>query len=152
MAEVTGQPGGSREWTFRRRHVVAGLVVIVVLAAAFGVVSQQSTIGDLKSKNEALAASKTHAIQQRNVSQEALDSAQQELAGERVFEANCAVCHFREGGGGVGPQLFHGAVVQFVSEAQEVDKVSAGGPVMPAFGAILSSEEIRQVVAYTRAH
>jgi mono/diheme cytochrome c family protein len=149
---VSGRRGAPREWTFRSRYVVAALVVVVVLGAVIGMESQQSKIGDLTGKNETLSAGKAQAIQQRDKSRGALDAAQQELGGERVFEANCAVCHFRDGGGGIGPQLFHGALRGHVSENAEIAKVAGGGPIMPAFGGVLTREEIQQVVAYTRAH
>jgi mono/diheme cytochrome c family protein len=124
---------------------VTALVVIVTLAAAIGVVSRQSEIDDLTTKNEALAVSRARAVRQR-------DAGQYELGGAMLFAANCATCHGSVGGGGVGPRLFGGVVVGRLSEDGEIAKVTGGGPVMPAFGAVLSPEEIRQVVAYTRAH
>jgi cytochrome c6 len=115
-------------------------------------VSQQSKIKDLTSKNESLAAGKAEVTRERNTTRHALDAAQQELGGAAVFAAMCTPCHFRDGGGGIGPHLFGGAVVADLSEAQEVAKVTNGGMRMPAFGGRLTPKQIQQVVEYTRTH
>ncbi len=71
--------------------------------------------------------------------------------GAQVYAARCAGCHGSDGGGGVGPQLSDGKVVDaFPNAAGEVAVVTDGRGRMPAFGDRLSSEEIDQVVAYTR--
>lgn len=113
--------------------------MIVVFAAAIGVVSQQSEIDDLTSKNKTVTEGKAQAIRQRNATQQDLDAAQQERAtaqrelaesmrikaqrppGATLFAANCASCHGVDGGGSLGPpQLAGGAVVRRFSEADEL--------------------------------
>jgi cytochrome c oxidase cbb3-type subunit 3 len=71
--------------------------------------------------------------------------------GAEVYAARCAGCHGSDGGGGVGPQLSDGEVVDaFPDVADEVAVVTDGRGRMPAFGDRLSPAEIDQVVAYTR--
>lgn len=85
------------------------------------------------------------------------DDGEQEVAaggadlGAEVYAASCAGCHGADGGGGAGPQLSDGAVVDaFPDEADQVAVVTDGRGGMPAFGERLSAEEIAAVVAYTR--
>jgi mono/diheme cytochrome c family protein len=65
--------------------------------------------------------------------------------GATVYQAACVYCHGEEGTGGHGggPTLANatslGAFVQTVSEGRNA---------MPAFGAALSAEQIRDVSAY----
>ena len=158
----------------RRGHVVTAVVVIVVLAAAIGAVSQQFEIGDLNAKNDTLATSKAQAIRQRNTARQNLDAAQRALdafavqkardesvarsieaqrpPGATLFAANCAGCHGIDGEGSVGPQLLRGAVASHLSEGEEVSVVTNGRAGMPAWSGALSPEQIQQVVAYTRTH
>jgi mono/diheme cytochrome c family protein len=71
--------------------------------------------------------------------------------GAPIFAAECAQCHGDDGGGGIGPQLSDGAVVDaFPDAADQVAFVTEGGGGMPAFGNRLDPEEINAVVAYTR--
>jgi mono/diheme cytochrome c family protein len=71
--------------------------------------------------------------------------------GARLFAANCASCHGADGGGGVGPQLSHGAVYErFPNVNDQIRFVTKGRGSMPAFGGRLSPKQIQQVVAYTR--
>ena len=71
--------------------------------------------------------------------------------GAEVYAARCAGCHGSDGGGGVGPQLSDGKVVDAVPDmADEVAVVTDGRGRMPAFGDRISAAEIDQVVAYTR--
>ena len=71
--------------------------------------------------------------------------------GAALFSASCAGCHGADGGGGVGPQLSDGAVVEaFPDEAGEIAVVTDGRGGMPSFGDRLSAEEIAAVVAFTR--
>ena len=71
--------------------------------------------------------------------------------GAEVYAARCAGCHGSNGGGGVGPQLSDGEVVDaFPDVADEIAVVTDGLGRMPAFGDRISAEEIDQVVAYTR--
>jgi mono/diheme cytochrome c family protein len=71
--------------------------------------------------------------------------------GAEVFAANCARCHGADGGGGVGPQLADGAVVDAYPEiADQIALITDGRGGMPAFGGTLSPEEIEAVAVYTR--
>jgi mono/diheme cytochrome c family protein len=71
--------------------------------------------------------------------------------GAALFTSHCARCHGSEGGGGIGPQLSDGKVVAaFPDIADEITIVTRGNDGMPAFGGVLSAEEIEQVVDYTR--
>jgi len=60
-------------WTSRRWQVVAGLVVVVMLAMGIGAATRQSTIDDLEDENSALRkqgaalrATTTHVTQERD--------------------------------------------------------------------------------------
>jgi len=71
--------------------------------------------------------------------------------GQRVFTANCAVCHGANGEGLRGPALAKGAVVRaFPRVDDEVALVTNGLDGMPAWGGQLSAAEIDAVVQYTR--
>ncbi|HEX6312055.1 MAG TPA: cytochrome c [Acidimicrobiia bacterium] len=71
--------------------------------------------------------------------------------GAELYAANCARCHGAEGGGGIGPRLSDGAVVEaFPDAADEVVVVTDGRGSMPSFAERLSAAEIRDVVEYTR--
>jgi mono/diheme cytochrome c family protein len=71
--------------------------------------------------------------------------------GAEIYSARCASCHGSDGGGGIGPRLSGGAVVDAYPEiADEIAVVTEGKGRMPSFGDRLSSNEIEQVVEYTR--
>jgi mono/diheme cytochrome c family protein len=71
--------------------------------------------------------------------------------GADVYAASCASCHGPDGGGGVGPALGGGAVVDsYPDEADQVAVITDGRGGMPAFGDALSAEEIQAVTSYTR--
>lgn len=71
--------------------------------------------------------------------------------GAEIYSAHCASCHGSDGGGGVGPRLSGGAVVDAYPEvADEIAIVSEGRGRMPSFGNRLSPSELEQVVEYTR--
>ena len=71
--------------------------------------------------------------------------------GERVFAQNCASCHGRNGGGGMGPKLADGRVVeQYPDPSDHREVVVEGRGAMPAWGDKLSDEEIDAVVRYER--
>lgn len=89
-------------------------------------------------------------------------------AGAAIYSERCASCHGGTGGGGVGPALADGAVLEtFGDAADQVAWVSGGSeafleagtygdaarPVeggMPAFGGTLTPEELVAVVAHER--
>jgi len=71
--------------------------------------------------------------------------------GQQVYELRCASCHGATGGGGVGPALANGVLVQrYPDPADHRAIVVDGRAAMPSFAAILSSEEIDAVVEYER--
>ena len=65
-------------------------------------------------------------------------------AGERIYRERCVGCH--RAGGGVGASIFRTGL----DSARFFDVVTGGrdGTNMPAFGELLSSDEIRQVYAF----
>ncbi len=72
-------------------------------------------------------------------------------AGSAIYRDSCASCHGVTGGGGVGPALGDGAVVEsYPDEADQVAVVTEGRGSMPAFEGTLSDEQIAEVVRYTR--
>lgn len=77
------------------------------------------------------------------------DPAPDVKAGGRIYAARCASCHGDSGEGGSGPSLVGIGRAFETAEGQEAF-VKTGGAGMPAFGQILSDDETRDVVAYTR--
>lgn len=89
-------------------------------------------------------------------------------AGAAIYSSRCASCHGANGGGGVGPQLSDGMVLEtFADPADQAEWVSLGSegfleegtygdtakPVnggMPGFGGTLTPEELVAVVAHER--
>lgn len=72
------------------------------------------------------------------------------LQAKTVFATNCAACHGEDGGGVIGPNLtdnawIHGGRPEDVYRTIEIG-VSAKG--MPAWHGVLSSSQIRGLVAY----
>ena len=71
--------------------------------------------------------------------------------GQKVFEANCAVCHQASGkGAGQFPPLDGSAVVKAEDHAQQLHLVLNGRNQMPAWKAVLKDSEIAAVVTYTK--
>lgn len=70
-------------------------------------------------------------------------------AGRAVYASQCASCHGPSGEGGRGPSLIGIGRVFETAEGQEAF-VKTGGAGMPVFGRILTDEEVRDAVAYTR--
>jgi quinohemoprotein ethanol dehydrogenase len=69
------------------------------------------------------------------------------MAGEEVFAENCSTCHGASGtGGNGGPDLTTMPKAQEQKGAEE--QVTDGGGGMPAFGGMLSEEEIANVAAF----
>ena len=72
-------------------------------------------------------------------------------SGAQLFTTNCAGCHGRDGGGGIGPQLRDGAVLRaFKDAASEVSFVKGGGGGMPSFEDRLSEADLQAIVEFTR--
>jgi mono/diheme cytochrome c family protein len=89
------------------------------------------------------------------------------VLGAELFSSSCASCHGGQGGGGVGPQLSDGAVLEtwpdFKDHIEWVTLGSAGWPEdtygaqgkpkkggMPSFEGVLTEEEIALIVRYER--
>lgn len=73
------------------------------------------------------------------------------VEGRDVYGSNCASCHGNSGGGGRGPALDDGRMVEeYPDVADQIDVVTNGKGGMPAFGEKLTPAEIEAVVAYTR--
>ena len=71
--------------------------------------------------------------------------------GATVYENRCAGCHGGDGGGGLGPQLSDGRVVQrFPDIADHIAVITDGRGGMPGFGDRLSEAEITAVAEYER--
>ena len=71
--------------------------------------------------------------------------------GAAIFDDRCAMCHGSDGGGGVGPALADGRVVdRFPDVADQIAVVTTGRGEMPKFGDRLTPEEIAAVVEFTR--
>lgn len=71
--------------------------------------------------------------------------------GRSVWVAQCASCHGAAGGGGRGPKLSDGQVLdRFPDVADQIDLVLNGRGAMPSYAGRLSDEQIESVVRYTR--
>lgn len=71
--------------------------------------------------------------------------------GRDVYAKRCASCHGQNGGGGFGPALGDGRVVEAIPDEAEHRRVVVEGRAgMPAWGEQLSKEEIAAVVRYER--
>lgn len=66
--------------------------------------------------------------------------------GKKVFENNCLSCHGAEGAGGSGPNLQKSDVTE--DREATLKKIKNGGGGMPAFGDMLSEQEIQDVTEY----
>lgn len=66
--------------------------------------------------------------------------------GESLFIRTCSSCHGDEGKGGFGPSL----VDSVVAERYElvVDRIENGVDLMPAFGPVLTDDEVADIAAY----
>lgn len=73
------------------------------------------------------------------------------VTGRDVYQRSCASCHGASGGGGAGPALDGGRMVEAYPDlADQVDVIANGRGAMPAFGERLSAEEVEAVARYTR--
>ncbi len=71
--------------------------------------------------------------------------------GRDVWSARCATCHGPDGGGGTGPRLNNGQVLENFPDAEDQTTVVVQGRNnMPSFSSVLSDEEILAVVRYSR--
>lgn len=73
------------------------------------------------------------------------------LQGREIFSTRCANCHGADGGGGLGPKLSDGRVVDLYPDIDaQIAVVTAGRNGMPSFSTLLDAEQIEAVVRYTR--
>ena len=71
--------------------------------------------------------------------------------GRTIWSQRCATCHAPDGGGGSGPKLNDGAANnKYPNIEDQVELVVQGKNRMPSFATILSEDETRAVVRYTR--
>lgn len=71
--------------------------------------------------------------------------------GREVYSRRCANCHGSAGGGGTGPKLSDGAVLEAYPDAADQRALIANGRNgMPSFSGSLSAAELDAVVRYTR--
>lgn len=75
------------------------------------------------------------------------------VSGEGIYATNCEVCHGRAGVGNEGPRLIDNSFVQLTGHAGVASTVANGrlSVGMPAWGGVLTADEIDQVVEYIRA-
>lgn len=67
--------------------------------------------------------------------------------GEKVFKGNCLACHGEQGAGGHnGPNLQQSDIAKDPQKVME--RVKKGGTVMPAFGDLLTDQQIKDVTSY----
>lgn len=72
--------------------------------------------------------------------------------GGDVYFNHCSGCHGDSGEGAAGPALGGGAVVaKYPNPVDQIALVTNGGSAMPAFGGIITPEEIEAVVYFTRS-
>lgn len=72
-------------------------------------------------------------------------------AGRTTFINSCASCHGFAGGGGRGPKLSDGKVLEnYPDIADQITIVADGKSSMPSFSGRLDAEQIEAVVRYTR--
>lgn len=70
--------------------------------------------------------------------------------GQKVFGANCAQCHGKNGNGGMGPKLAGVVVAKYPDIADQEAVIANGKEGMPTFDEKLTAEEIDAVARYTR--
>ena len=70
------------------------------------------------------------------------------LAGQGVFDANCARCHGPDGSGVTGPPINDGILPIVYDPTELVTLVTGGRNRMPAWGDTLTADDIDKVVAY----
>lgn len=68
--------------------------------------------------------------------------------GQPIYEANCAECHSKSGGGRVGPSFLGNDRIG--NAGLVLRQVTEGGTDMPSFGTKLSADEILAVGTYIR--
>jgi mono/diheme cytochrome c family protein len=75
----------------------------------------------------------------------------------KIYKANCILCHAADGSGNspsgkaLGAKDLASAEVQKKSDGEIAELITKGKGKMPAFGAKLKPDDIKQLVAYIRA-
>lgn len=75
---------------------------------------------------------------------------------EKIYKANCALCHAADGSGNspsgkaLGAKDLRSDVEQKKSEAELAEVITRGKGKMPAFGKKLKPEDINKLVAYIK--
>lgn len=75
----------------------------------------------------------------------------------KIYKTNCVLCHAADGSGNstsgkaLGAKDLASSEVQKKSDAELTDVISKGKGKMPAFGAKLKPDDIKQLIAYIRA-
>jgi cytochrome c6 len=76
---------------------------------------------------------------------------------EKIYKANCALCHAADGSGNspsgkaLGARDLRSDVVQKKTDAELTEVITQGKGKMPPFGKKLKPEDITKLVAYIRA-
>lgn len=70
--------------------------------------------------------------------------------GQQIYQQNCASCHGKAGGGGLGPKLAGLVAKKYPNIADQEAVIINGRSSMPKFGVRLSAEEITAVARYER--
>ena len=75
-------------------------------------------------------------------------------AGAQAYTDNCSGCHGTGATGGRGPSLFNQRLLDQQSDEQLLQTIESGIPDngMPSFKGSLSEPQIREILAYLRAH
>lgn len=75
-----------------------------------------------------------------------------QLAGQRIFNNVCAVCHAFNGAGDIGPRLQDNTFVQSRSDEELIAFLHVGRPDsgMPAWEGRIPDEDLRKIIAFLR--
>ena len=87
---------------------------------------------------------------QTALAQESADDPAAVEAGMAVFEENCASCHNVDGTGSTAGRPLTDVALEQPDRSVHITSVTEGKGQMPAFGPVLSPEEIDSVVSYVR--
>jgi mono/diheme cytochrome c family protein len=70
--------------------------------------------------------------------------------GQQLYLANCASCHGRSGGGGLGPKLSGVVATRYPNIDDQKAVIVNGQGSMPAFKTRFTAEQLDAVTRYTR--
>jgi len=77
--------------------------------------------------------------------------AQSGLSGQDLFNMACSYCHGVDLGGNIGPDLGKGSDAVEDDDAFLARRIRKGKDIMPAFGNVLTDQQIQDIVAYIRS-